>query len=111
MVCSGFKLQLSNPGSFLRSTAQVAYRHFIKSRYINVFLDVEKEYRTKKGDTGKALRYVTSQPLKRGETYNMRKLEELPWQLVKAGMFNVFQQEIVLNLDWHLAKMNAFSFW
>ena len=74
------------------------------------FLDREKPFTTKKGDEGKSKRGVTSQPLKRGDRYNMRKLEELPRQLLEAQMYQEFENEDIFNLEWHFAKIKALSF-
>ena len=55
-------------------------------------------------------RYVTPQPIKMKDQYNIRKLEELPMHLVRADMFTEFNDSIMMNLEWHLAKSKAFSF-
>ena len=75
-----------------------------------VNLGTEKPFTTKQGESGSSKRDVTAQPLKRGDSYNMRKLEELPRQLLKAEMYQEFEQEIAFNLEWHFEKMNALSF-
>ena len=75
-----------------------------------LFLDTEKPFTNKKGESGMSKRDVTSQPLQKGDNYNMRKLEELPRQLLQAEMYQEFEKEVIFNLDWHFAKMKALSF-
>ena len=71
----------------------------------------KKPFTNKDGSPGEECRYVTSQPLKLTENqYNLRKLEELPRQLILADMPAEFEECVVMNLDWHLAKLRALSY-
>ena len=80
-----------------------------KMKIIILFIGQEKPFTSKKGVSGAANRYVTSQPLMRGVNFNLRKLEELPRHLLQAGMYLQFEKEVMFNLEWHFAKIRAFS--
>jgi hypothetical protein len=63
---------------------------------------------------GTDLRHVSAQPVlwpsaNGGNLANQRKLDELPWQLVKLGQFQVYRNTCCLDAEWLEAKCIASS--
>ena len=53
---------------------------------------------------------VASQPLKIQDSYNVRKLQELPEHLVRAEMVTEVQEVMFYSLEWLMAKLKGTSF-
>ena len=66
-----------------------------------------KPYTNKKGKQSKAERYVSNQPLKFQNQYNLRKLNQLPFHLVSAGALDMFKQEVLCNYEFLLARIKS----
>ena len=63
---------------------------------------------------GEAVRYVPEQPLifttfNTTKRYNLRKLNNLPYQLAKAGRLDELKSEVYFNYDWISTKLAACS--
>ncbi|KAK3095848.1 hypothetical protein FSP39_019955 [Pinctada imbricata] len=56
---------------------------FLSGKWAN---ESAKPFTTKKGEESSAIRYVSAQPIKRGDTYNIRKLNNLPYHLIKGNI-------------------------
>ena len=78
--------------------------------YVRASTDKKKPFTSKDGSQDEKCRYVTTQRLKTGNEYNMRKLLELPVQLMEAGMTSEFERNVIMSLEWHFAKLKAFSY-
>ena len=48
--------------------------------------------------------------MKMKDQYNIRKLIELPVHLVLADQFKEFNDNVMMNLEWHMAMIKAISF-
>ncbi|XP_052065877.1 NACHT and WD repeat domain-containing protein 2-like [Mytilus californianus] len=55
-------------------------------------------------------RYVASQPIKYGSTYNGRKLGNLPYHLIMNGNISCLKEECLLNVEFLTSKLDYSSF-
>ena len=74
---------------------------------MNVYLGKAKPYTDKKGRKGSAERYVSNQPLKFQNQYNLRKLNQLPFHLIRAGALELFKKEVLCNFEFLLARIKS----
>ncbi|KAK3103292.1 hypothetical protein FSP39_018264 [Pinctada imbricata] len=70
---------------------------------------VKKPFIDNKGVHGEDDRRVASQPIKYGDDYNKRKLNNLPYHRIKAGHAEILKDECLFNYEFLLAKINATS--
>ncbi|XP_055958767.1 NACHT domain- and WD repeat-containing protein 1 [Patella vulgata] len=66
-----------------------------------------KPFKTKSGESSEADRYVTSQPVKLGELYNLRKLNNLPHHRQQAYQLDLLKSECLCNFYFILHKIKA----
>lgn len=69
---------------------------------------VPKPYSDSDG-AGKADRLVSAQPLKFSSSYNLRKLNNLPYHLIHAGQRDILKKATLINLEFLLIKLKACS--
>ncbi|XP_070560212.1 NACHT domain- and WD repeat-containing protein 1-like [Ptychodera flava] len=71
---------------------------------------VKKPYTNKNGDKGESDRLVAAQPLVFEEnSYNLRKLNELPHHLIESGQLQTLKDTALCNLEWLCIKMKGTS--
>ena len=76
---------------------------------------VSKPYTTKDGKELTADRLVVSQPImfesaeNQDNLYNRRKLNELPYHLIRCGDSDTMKKQVVCNFDFVSGKCAAFS--
>ena len=92
-----------------RVCLQIRQRAFIS--YYYCFVGKKKPYTTAKGEKGEADRHVSSQPIKFGNSYNLRKLNNLPYHRTKAGQLELLKKDCLCNFDFLLNKLTATSLW
>ena len=63
----------------------------------------------KTGKEESAMRYVAKQPFKFDARFNLRKLMELPVHVIEAEQLTVLKDELLCNLRWLTAKIQATS--
>ncbi|KAK6174034.1 hypothetical protein SNE40_017384 [Patella caerulea] len=66
-----------------------------------------KPFKTRSGEASQADRYVTSQPVKLGESYNLRKLNNLPHHRQQANQLDLLKLECLCNFNFILHKIKA----
>ncbi|XP_046556841.1 NACHT and WD repeat domain-containing protein 2-like [Haliotis rubra] len=66
-----------------------------------------KPYTDSKGQSGKADRHVTSQPVKYGTNFNRRKLNNLTYHHQRAGQGELLMEECLCNLEFVSAKLKS----
>nr|XP_006819758.1 PREDICTED: leucine-rich repeat and WD repeat-containing protein KIAA1239-like [Saccoglossus kowalevskii] len=72
---------------------------------------VKKPFVTCKMEFGKNDRLVAAQPLMlNDDTYNMRKLNELPYHLLQSDRLGTLKVKVLCNYDWLIAKLKATSY-
>ncbi|XP_060587443.1 NACHT domain- and WD repeat-containing protein 1-like isoform X3 [Ruditapes philippinarum] len=71
----------------------------------------QKPYTSSKGEKGTADRHVALQPNKFGHSYNIRKLNNLPFHRCKAKQCDVLKKESLCNFEFLLDKLKATSLW
>ena len=76
-----------------------------------MFLGKEKPYVGKDKKPTQANRHVSSQPLKFGDKYNVRKLENLPFHRIKSNKIDLVMSDCLQNLEFLQAKLLATSVW
>nr|XP_002734441.2 PREDICTED: uncharacterized protein LOC100378314 [Saccoglossus kowalevskii] len=70
----------------------------------------KKPYKTRDGTTGEKDRLVAAQPLVFDEhTYNIRKMNELPFHLIRSNQQDKLETQVLCNFTWLLTKMTATS--
>ncbi|XP_053395163.1 uncharacterized protein LOC123524131 isoform X2 [Mercenaria mercenaria] len=71
----------------------------------------QKPYTSPKGEKGSADRHVASQPNKFGNSYNIRKLNNLPFHRCKAKQCELLKKESLCNFEFLLDKLKATTLW
>ncbi|XP_070552817.1 NACHT domain- and WD repeat-containing protein 1-like [Ptychodera flava] len=70
----------------------------------------KKPYKAKDGKVEERDRLVAAQPLVfHGGNYNLRKMNELPFHLIRSDQVDTLEKGILCNFDWLLTKMTATS--
>ncbi|XP_033761972.1 NACHT domain- and WD repeat-containing protein 1-like isoform X2 [Pecten maximus] len=69
----------------------------------------KKPYTDRSGKSGLEDRHVAGQPMKYGDTYNVRKLNNLPFHRIMAGHLEEVKVECLVNFHFLLAKLVATS--
>ncbi|XP_062592194.1 NACHT and WD repeat domain-containing protein 2-like [Saccostrea cucullata] len=69
----------------------------------------KKPYKDKDGKSNEEIRHVMSQPLMYGETYNLRKLNNLPYHLIHAGNVAALKEKCLCNFEFLQHKLLATS--
>ncbi|XP_070554535.1 NACHT domain- and WD repeat-containing protein 1-like [Ptychodera flava] len=98
-----------------RYMADERTRRLLHSNIGDFFLGIwsdgkKKPYTTKSGVKGESDRLVASQPLVFGEnSFNLRKLSELPYHLMESEKLALLKEHVILNLDWLYTKIKATS--
>ena len=64
-----------------------------------------KPYKDKSGKSAKADRIVSPQPLKFGDSFNLRKLNNLPYHAVEARNKDLLKKECLLNFNFLQSKL------
>lgn len=71
----------------------------------------EKEYTTAKGEKGSSNRHVAAQPNIFGNSYNLRKLCNLPYHRCLAKQVDALKRETICNFTFLLDKLKATNLW
>ncbi|XP_060067084.1 NACHT and WD repeat domain-containing protein 2-like [Ylistrum balloti] len=69
----------------------------------------KKSYTDRSGKQGIEDRHVAAQPMKYGDAYNIRKLNNLPFHRIMAGHLEEVKMECLINFHFLLAKLIATS--
>ncbi|VDI78486.1 Hypothetical predicted protein, partial [Mytilus galloprovincialis] len=69
----------------------------------------KKPYVNRSNETGLADRYVVAQPIKYGDTYNLRKLNNLPYHLSMSKRVTQLKDECLMNLPFINTKLECSS--
>ncbi|XP_071144810.1 NACHT and WD repeat domain-containing protein 2-like [Mytilus edulis] len=69
----------------------------------------KKPYVNSSNETGLADRYVVAQPIKYGDTYNLRKLNNLPYHLSMSKRVTQLKDECLMNLPFINTKLECSS--
>jgi hypothetical protein len=69
----------------------------------------KKPYKDKDGNDGEEERHVMSQPLMYGDTYNIRKLNNLQYHLIHAGDVVALKEKCLCNFQYLQHKLLATS--
>ncbi|XP_061197445.1 NACHT and WD repeat domain-containing protein 2-like [Saccostrea echinata] len=69
----------------------------------------KKPYKDKDGKNNEEIRHVMSQPLMYGDTYNLRKLNNLPYHLIHAGNVAALKEKCLCNFEFLQHKLLATS--
>ncbi|XP_076106889.1 NACHT domain- and WD repeat-containing protein 1-like isoform X1 [Mytilus galloprovincialis] len=69
----------------------------------------KKPYVNRSGESGLADRHVVTQPIKFGDTYNLRKLNNLPYHLTMSKRVGQLKDECLMNLPFINAKLECSS--
>lgn len=85
--------------------------------FIGTWSGRKKPFHDKEGNFGDAERFISTQPNVFSEdnaddtvVFNHRKLNELPYHLVRAEQIETLKSSVLLNLDWLYNKLRAFGF-
>ncbi|KAL5016270.1 hypothetical protein ScPMuIL_005859 [Solemya velum] len=69
----------------------------------------QKKPYTAKGQNGTADRHVVPQPLHLGQSYNLRKIKNLPYHRIKANELSLLKTECLGSFEFLIAKLHATS--
>ncbi|XP_063410138.1 NACHT and WD repeat domain-containing protein 2-like isoform X2 [Mytilus trossulus] len=69
----------------------------------------KKPYLNRSNESGLADRYVVAQPIKYGDTYNLRKLNNLPYHLTMSKRVTQLKDECLMNLTFINTKLECSS--
>ncbi|XP_052082166.1 uncharacterized protein LOC127719866 isoform X2 [Mytilus californianus] len=69
----------------------------------------KKPYVNRSNESGLADRYVVAQPIKYGDTYNLRKLNNLPYHLSMSKRVTQLKDECLMNLPFIYTKLECSS--
>lgn len=75
----------------------------------DIIIGNKKPYKDKSGHSHEEDRLVTAQPLMFGSTFNIRKLNNLPYHRVKAGQIEMVKKECLYNFKFIFCKLIATS--
>ncbi|XP_061173439.1 uncharacterized protein LOC133182609 [Saccostrea echinata] len=87
-------------------TLHVALADFFNGTWSN---GKKKPYKDKSGKISEADRFVSSQPLMFGSTFNVRKLNNLPYHRIKAGQIDLAKMESLCSFRFMFCKLLATS--
>ena len=73
----------------------------------NIISGVKKPFTTSKGASGEEDRHVSAQPLKFGDGYNIRALNNLPYHRMKAEQGKLLEDQCLANIHFLLSKIEA----
>ena len=88
--------------SFLPETKSLKFVIFVPGK--------KKPFTDKDGKNESEDRHVVAQPIQFGDTYNARKLNNLPYHLTMSGKINELREECLLNIEFLLSKLKAISY-
>ena len=75
----------------------------------DIIIGNKKPYKDKSGHSHEEDRLVAAQPLMFGSTFNIRKLNNLPYHRVKAGQIEMVKKECLYNFKFIFCKLIATS--
>lgn len=97
---------------YLPASLQQMFHAALAEYFLGKWSDLEKPlelYKNKKGWYPHAMRQVPAQPLEYENIYNVRKLQELPYHLVKCGDLATFHSTVACNFSWLYGMCQAMS--
>jgi hypothetical protein len=74
---------------------------------LNTYSGIKKPFTISCGLAGEEDRHVSAQPLKFGEDYNIRALNNLPYHRIKAVDGKLLEQQCLANIYFLLSKIEA----
>ncbi|XP_067656688.1 NACHT domain- and WD repeat-containing protein 1-like [Haliotis asinina] len=97
---------------YLPASLQKMFHTSLAEYFSGKWSDMEKPlelYKIKTGSYPNAMRQVPAQPLEYENVYNVRKLQELPYHLVKCGDLDTFHGTVACNFHWLYAMCHVMS--
>ncbi|XP_052800087.1 uncharacterized protein LOC128231374 isoform X2 [Mya arenaria] len=79
--------------------------------FAGTWAGVKKDYVSAKGEKGSADRLVSQQPNKFGSSYNLRKLNNLPYHRCYGTQKDLAKKESLCNFDFLMDKLKATNLW
>lgn len=90
-------------------TTQSLYQIWSETFHFVVILGIKKPYKDKSGKAFEEDRLVAAQPLMFGSTFNVRKLNNLPYHRIKAEQIEALKTECLYNFKFIFCKLLATS--
>ncbi|KAK2152117.1 hypothetical protein LSH36_339g02004 [Paralvinella palmiformis] len=90
------------------TTSNVLCHTLLAEYFMGIWANVPKPYKDKTNQVKEAHRFVAKQPVQfDNKEYNLRKLSQLPYHLVKACKLDFLKRDVVCNYEFLLAKISA----
>lgn len=90
-------------------TTQSLYQIWSETFHFVFILGIKKPYKDKSGKAFEEDRLVAAQPLMFGSTFNVRKLNNLPYHRIKADQIEALKTECLYNFKFIFCKLLATS--